>query len=100
MANLVDFTQRVNSITINVLTDIFYTDSPKKAVTLVVPGLNVRPLAMNELIKLLNENGSDVCLLTFSDMHQPKAEPAIWIEEFVAAYGVARSMAALAESLR
>lgn len=69
----------------------------KRAVTLVIPGLNVRSEAMLPLVALVNSKGSDVYLLCLpghgrnDDVNTVTAQ--VWQESVVAAYRVAREAA-------
>lgn len=69
----------------------------KRAVTLVIPGLNVRSEAMLPLVALVNGQGSDVYLLCLpghgqnDDVNTVTAQ--VWQESVVAAYRVAREAA-------
>lgn len=71
--------------------------SPTRAVTLVIPGLNVRSEAMLPLVALVNHQGSDVYLLCLpghgvnDDVNKVTAK--VWQEGVVAAYRVAREAA-------
>lgn len=54
--------------------DYFATTAAKRAVTLVVHGLNVKPLAMKPIVDWLNARGSDVYLVHLAG-HSERAEP-------------------------
>jgi esterase/lipase len=77
----------------------FYpTKENKRGVTLVVPGLNVRPSAMMELIGSLNSLGSDVYLVLLSGHHPDSAPVAevtasLWDEDMKSGYREANANA-------
>ncbi|RYY46428.1 MAG: alpha/beta fold hydrolase [Chitinophagaceae bacterium] len=71
----------------------------KTAVTLVIPGLNVRPDAMEPMVQLLNSGGSDVYLVCLPGLQLNEgpanaADASAWQHQVKAAYRVAREAAA------
>jgi esterase/lipase len=80
---------------LNSSTEFYNTASPKKAITLVVHGLNVRPAAMLDLVKWLNEQGSDAYLVKLSGHHANSVNAAeitatVWQSEMISAYNLAK----------
>jgi esterase/lipase len=79
----------------------YYPTAVKKvAVTLVVHGLNVKPVAMEPLINWLNTMGSDVYLVKLSGHYQEsvgieEVTTSIWQEEMVGGYEAAQKSALL-----
>jgi len=69
------------------------TNHLTKAVTVVAPGLNIRPSAMMAIIKVLNDLGSDAFLVNFSDIHPRDGDPAAWENDFLERYDAARLVA-------
>jgi esterase/lipase len=86
------------TIHLNESVEYYNTTSPKKGVTLVVHGLNVKPSAMLDLIGWLNEQGSDACLLKLSG-HYANSSDAwamprdTWQTEMKYAYDIGRKIA-------
>jgi tRNA A-37 threonylcarbamoyl transferase component Bud32 len=76
-----------------IATDLYKTPLAIKGVTLVAPGLNVRPSAMVHLINILNELGSDACLVHFSKIHHPDTTVDILEDDILEGYTMARSIA-------
>jgi hypothetical protein len=74
------------------------TAHPVRAVTLVVPGLNVIPSAMQALVEWLNARGSHVFLVKLSGHHADsvgimEVTQEIWVADMLEGYGAARSAA-------
>jgi esterase/lipase len=75
--------------------EYYPTSLPKKAVTMVVHGLNVRPTAMLSLIGWLNKIGSDAFLVKLSGHFEKSinitgVSSVMWEEEFIEAYARAK----------
>lgn len=86
------------TIPLNESVEYYNTTSPKKGVTLVVHGLNVKPSAMLDLIDWLNKHGSDACLVKLSGHYENSPDTwamsmDTWQSEMRYAYDIARKIA-------
>src|SRR3954467_10980302 len=71
------------------------TPLPKKSVTLVAHGLNMKPMGMLAITQWLNEQGSDVYLVKLSghyedSIHIKDITATLWEEEILHAYTIAK----------
>lgn len=78
--------------------EYYPTAHPVRAVTLVVPGLNVIPSAMQALVEWLNDTGSHVFLVKLSGHHADSVSimdvtRSIWETDMLNGYEAARRLA-------
>src|SRR3954467_13476217 len=71
------------------------TPLPKKSVTLVAHGLNMKPMGMLAITQWLNEQGSDVYLVKLSGHHEHSVHikditSTQWEEEMTDVYSIAK----------
>jgi esterase/lipase len=69
---------------------------PRKAITLVAHGLNMKPMGMLAIVQWLNEQGSDVYLVKLSGHHEDsihirKVTSTLWEEEMRYVYTIAKA---------